>query len=53
MPTVLPAHPPEVFENYCGDKILSGVKAPVKHARERCLGASNWAHPYRRHESYR
>ena len=46
MPTVLPAHPPEVFENYYEDKTLAGLKAPVKHARERGLGAINWAHPY-------
>lgn len=52
MPPVLPAHPPEVLENYYG-KTLAGLKAPVKHARERCLGASNWAHPYRRHGTYR
>jgi hypothetical protein len=53
MPTVLPAHPPEVLENYCADRTLAGLKAPVEHARERCLGASNWAHPYRRRGTYR
>lgn len=53
MPTVLPAHPPEVFENYYADITLAGLKAPVKHARARCVGARNWAHPYRCHGTYR
>ena len=34
-------------------QVKVGSKAPVKHARERCLEASNWAHPYRRHGAYR